>query len=74
MRGLMVSTCEPSALLPRFTCRSSDMSDAPAAMVAERGTYTTPAIPVSMGLVTNSRGSVTCPVRAEAAAVSGEAR
>src|ERR1700722_17000038 len=41
---------------------------------AELPTYRTPAMPVSIGWVTNSRGSVTCPVRALAATVSGEAR
>src|SRR5262245_62057742 len=35
---------------------------------------TTPAMPVSIGFVTNSRGSVTRPVSALAATVSGEAR
>jgi len=36
--------------------------------------YITPAVPVSMGALTNSLGSVTRPVRADAATVRGEAR
>src|SRR3954468_4698624 len=36
--------------------------------------YFTPAVPVSIGRLTNSRGSVMCPVRALAATVSGLAR
>src|SRR4051794_23675558 len=38
------------------------------------GRYIPPAVPVSIGRLTNSRGSVICPVRALAATVSGLAR
>jgi hypothetical protein len=42
--------------------------------ISRHAPYTTPAIPVSIGWETKSRGSVTLPVRALAATVRGDAR
>lgn len=43
-------------------------------LIPSNHNQTTPAIPVSIGLLTYSRGSVMCPVSALAATVNGDAR